>query len=373
MSSLLTEILISLVVIAIIGGIIGYLVRGAQLNHREVDMDQDLKDSRGALEEAQSKIARLEASMKQLNGLRKTEREKLEQRVRELEPLFDIVEKRDARIRELTEELNTAQSERQAELDQLQFDMNTRALLDDDESEVGRLQNELRLANRQRESAISRYQAQVRQIEDLENALHERERLAEELTARAESSESARSREHEELAAELATAKQAASDREEELALLQNRKQYELSLLTSRAEQAERQLESLREAVDAAEARQRELDAEVSDLRDTLAARDATIAELERAGQAPAAVAMHAVPSPAADGHGLQSLKGIGRATEDKLNSLGIRDLVQIAELTSDDIQRICQSMPSFETQLKRYDWINNARRLTGEGSRQSG
>ena len=385
MSSLLTEILISLVVIAIIGGIIGWLVRGVHLSHREVDQDQALKDSRDALEEAQAKVGRLESSMKQMNQLRKTERENLEGRIRELEPLFDIVEKRDARIRELTEQLNVAQSDRQAELDKLQFDMSTRALLgDDDESEVGRLQNELRLANRQRESAINRYQNQVRQIEDLENVVREKDRQIEELGERARASEASKGREFEEMAARVATLERELDEKAEQLALLENKKQYEISLLEARAGKAEHQADELRERAIQVEAarneflsRENELRQELSALRAELSEKEAALArmaELPRANTRPATI--HAVAGaesqapPASDeAPGLQSLKGIGQATEEKLNSLGIDNLEQIAALDDDAIKRISASMPSFESQLKRYDWIENARRLTGESA----
>ncbi len=381
MSSLLTEILISLVVIAIIGGIIGYLVRGVQLSGREADLDNELKNSRAALDEADAKVGKLEASMKQMNQLRKAEREKLEGRIRELEPLFDIVEKRDARIRELTEALDTAQSERQAELDKLQFDMSTRSLLDDDESEVSRLQNDLRLANRQRESAINRYQNQVRQIEDLENTVREKDRLIQELNQRVSASESSRERAHEELVARVKTLEKNLVERDDQLALLENKKQYELSLLQSRAEQAERRVEELttrslqvEETKSQLQSREIQLRQEIAELRDELSERDAAIARLRERIQAPARpTAIHAVSGNNASGAvddeapGLQSLKGIGQATEEKLVSLGIENLAQMAALEADDIKRICEAMPGFEAQLKRYDWIENARRLTGE------
>ncbi len=382
MSSLLTEILISLVVIAIIGGIIGWLVRGVHLGHRELDRDQELKHTRTELEDARGKVSRLESSMKQMNQLRKTERDSLENRIRELEPLFDIVEKRDARIRELTEQLNAAQSERQAELDKLQFDMSTRALLgDDDESEVGRLQNELRLANRQRESAINRYQNQVRQIEDLENVVREKDRQIDELGERANASEAAKGREHEELTARVATLEREVEERNEQLALLENKKQYEISLLEARAGKAEQQADELRERARQVEevrneflSRENELRQQLSDLRAELSEKEAALARVAEPPRGPRPAPIRAVAgtdtreSPTADETpGLQSLKGIGQATEDKLNSLGINNLEQIAALEDDDIRRISEAMPSFESQLKRYDWIANARRLTGE------
>lgn len=387
MSSLLTEILISLVVIAVIGGIIGWLVRGLHMNRREVDLDEGLKETRAALEQAGAKVRKLESSMKQLNQLRKSEREKLEGRIHELEPLFDIVEKRDARIRELTAELKAAQDARQAELDQLQFDLSTRQLLgDEDEPEVARLQNELRLANRQRESAINRYQNQVRQIEDLENVVKEKERLVEELNHRLSDSEASKGLEYEEVRRQVETLTQTLRDKDEEIAILDNKKQYEISLLTSRAEKAEQRIDELRGQIQNTEelkneylTRENDLKKELSELRSELTDKEIAIAKLEkqvRSQLASRTSAIRTMSNPVSkplfqpdNTESLQALKGIGPTTEVKLKQLGIKNLMQIASLKDDDIERICQTLPNFATQLKRYDWIENARRLTGESS----
>jgi predicted flap endonuclease-1-like 5' DNA nuclease len=63
----------------------------------------------------------------------------------------------------------------------------------------------------------------------------------------------------------------------------------------------------------------------------------------------------------------LQALKGIGPNIEVKLKNLGIETLEQIAALEESDIKRITESIPSFEGNLKRFEWIENARRLTQE------
>ncbi|MCZ7600899.1 MAG: hypothetical protein M5U09_28500 [Gammaproteobacteria bacterium] len=70
-------------------------------------------------------------------------------------------------------------------------------------------------------------------------------------------------------------------------------------------------------------------------------------------------------------------LKGIGPTTEEKLRALGVTTVEQIACLDEAAIRRISESMPNFESQLKRFDWIGNARRLTRAtddpvGARQS-
>lgn len=357
MSTLLTEILISLVVIAVIGGIIGWLVRGAHMNNRQVDSDQDLRQARSELEQATVKIDRLEASMKQMNQLRKTEREKLEGRIRELEPLFDIVEKRDGRIRELTSELNRIETERKAELDQQHFNLSTQALLgDNDESEVSRLQNELRLANRQRESAINRYQNQIRQIEDLENVVKERDRLVADLNQRIETAELSMTREVEALRARANQLANAGKDKDDQIALIENKKQYESRLLEARAEQAEQRIVELQSKIEQLEA-----------------ARESFQTQENKPN--PQQVALQEIstntppPLNAVNEEHLQALKGIGPTIEVKLKSLGVETLAQMAALEEADIKRIAASIPTFEGNLKRFKWIENARRLTRASS----
>jgi predicted flap endonuclease-1-like 5' DNA nuclease len=384
MSTLLTEILISLVVIAVIGGIIGWLVRGAHMNNRQADSDQDLRQSRKQLEQARVKIERLESSMKQMNQLRKTEREGLEGRIRELEPLFELVEKRDGRIRELNSKLEQADTERKADLDQQQFSLSTRALLgDDDESEVARLQNELRLANRQRESAINRYQNQVRQIEDLENAVKEKTKLVAELNQRIEADESSMTRELETLRARAHQLANQSKDKDDKIALMENKKQYESRLLEARAEQAEQRLVELQSRIEELNAAQEsfreqeeELNRQLAELQEALQEKEDALNRVqESSGRTrstrPAKIhAMSATTPPPltpANKDQLQALKGIGPNIEVKLKNLGIETLEQIAALEESDIKRITESIPSFEGNLKRFEWIENARRLTQE------
>jgi predicted flap endonuclease-1-like 5' DNA nuclease len=386
MSSLLTEILISLVVIAVIGGIIGWLVRGAHMNNREVNLDGELKEHRDALEQASAKVRKLEASMKQMNSLRKSEREQLEGRIRELEPLFDIVEKRDARIRQLTEDLKTAQDARQAELDDLEFKLNTKRLFadDDDESEVSRLQNDLRLANSQRESALARYQNQVRQIEDLENIIKEREQRVEEMTRQLNSQESLREREQQGITARLAALQQQLKQKQEEFDAHEKRKRQEIQSLGSRAEKAESRIDELREKIQNTEelkneflTRENELKKELSDLHSELVEKEIAIAKLQKQvlDRTPRSATLRALPTGNRDTadppavSGLQLLKGIGPTTEVKLRNLGVATLEQMACLEEKEIERICETLPNFTTQLKRYEWIENAKRLTAQAS----
>ena len=44
---------------------------------------------------------------------------------------------------------------------------------------------------------------------------------------------------------------------------------------------------------------------------------------------------------------------------------LGIKNLMQIASLKEEDFDRICKSLPNFKYLAKRYEWIENAKRMT--------
>ncbi len=390
MSSLLTEILISLVVIAIIGGIIGWLIRGVQISNREENLENEVSDARGSVDKYTSQIQRLENSMKKLNQLRSSEKDQLENRISELEPLFNIVERRDSRIRELTEQLETLGKERQSELSALQFDASTRALLgEEDTSEIGKLQYELQLANRQKEGAISRYQNQVRQIEDLENVIKEKERKTHEVSNRLEKAELSRARDQEDLLAKQQMLEERLQGSEQQVAMVENKKQYELSLLESKVQQARQlveeakttQSQTIEQVTNEYLTRENALEKQLQDTRSELTDNQAKIAGLEkrletRVPAKPTAIrAVSKAPSPLFkpdDQKNLQQLRGIGPTTEVKLNKIGIKSLMQIASLKDEDIKNLTKSMPSFSSLAKRHDWIEKAREITTSSANQA-
>ena len=385
MSSLLTEILISLVVIAIIGGIIGWLIRGVQVSSREELLASDIKQHQANMKKTREHVGKMEDNFKKLNLLRKNEREQLQRRINELEPLFDLVERRDNRIRELTDELHTLQNEKQAELEALQFDIGTRSLLGEDDSqpEIARLQSELNLANRQKDGAISRYQGQVRQIEDLENMIKERDKRLLDVNSQQNTLKTGYTQKLEEIKRQIEDRDQKLRDAEEQMAILNNKKQYELSLSEAKAEKAgelAQQLQSMEQHIEKIRhehlTRENLLKEELSGLRTELNDKQSTIGQLERtlaARSAPRPMAVRAVSStpqkPSESGTstaGLQQLKGIGPTTEVKLNQLGISTVEQMANLSASDIERIVEVLPNFERQSKRYSWPENAARIAG-------
>ncbi|HLU66371.1 MAG TPA: hypothetical protein VKZ63_08835, partial [Kofleriaceae bacterium] len=225
----------------------------------------------------------------------------------------------------------------------------------------------LRLANRQRESAISRYQNQVRQIEDLQNEVAGKDRLVEELNERIAAAETGSASAREELAGELESLREAVRERDERLAELEADNARELELRDSRIIEAERRIEELDARLAEADSERRGLAAELERANDEQA-RLASRGQGEGAGR-PAMIRAVAGDAPAeasAAGNSLRMLKGIGPTTEEKLRALGVTTVEQIACLDETAIRRISESMPNFESQLRRFDWIGNARRLTG-------
>ncbi|GJL82662.1 MAG: hypothetical protein DHS20C01_22960 [marine bacterium B5-7] len=375
---MLTEILISLIVIAVIGGIIGWLVRGAHGNREDNKLDEALEDKAAALEKAREQINRLESSMKKMNQLRSAERESLQGRIHELEPLFDIVEKRDGQVRELTESLKNAEHKHQAELEKFKFSQSTLGLFDDGGSaEIEKLKDEVKLSNRQRDSAISRYQDQVRQIEDLENLLADKDRQLSDLNEKIANGELGGQKDFESMKVQLARLQDEIKDKDEQLSILENKHRYQLDMAEARAAKAESDVAAQEEE---RLTRDAELVNRIEQLDTAIRERDETLNELRQrlesssAMQPPAIPAVTPVHPPAnranrANRDSLQALKGIGPSTEERLNQLGIHTLEQIATLNDADIERIGEKMPTFTTHLKRYNWIDNARELTRIGA----
>jgi predicted flap endonuclease-1-like 5' DNA nuclease len=63
----------------------------------------------------------------------------------------------------------------------------------------------------------------------------------------------------------------------------------------------------------------------------------------------------------------LKRIKGIGFQIEKKLNSLGVTSYEDIANWTSDDIERISQSL-DFKGRIQRENWVEQARILSAGG-----
>jgi predicted flap endonuclease-1-like 5' DNA nuclease len=383
-SSLLTEILISLIVIAIIGGIIGWLIRGVQVSSREDHLVKEAAENKTIVQKSRGHFTKMEENFKKLSQIRKVEKDQFQKRINELEPLFDLVERRDNRIRELAEELSNLQAQKQSELDALQFNLSTRSLLGDESEseEINRLQSELNLANRQKDGAIGRYQSQVRQIEDLENVITEKNTRLKDVELQISSHNSNRQQKETEYQKQLEASNKSVDELEQQLMILQNKKQYEQTLSNAKAEKAEKtaahasNLEREFERVNHEHAtRENLLKEELTGLRNELLANQSTIVSLERtlaARSAPRPTAVKTVSTPTkksedvSDGTDLKQLKGIGPKRADELAKAGIHTIADMAAINDDDLGRITEYMPYFKRFSTQNEWISNARRIAG-------
>ena len=373
MSSLLTEILISLIVIAIIGGIIGWLIRGVYIGHREQSLESDLKQADEIKENSTAQVKRLEETMRKLNQLRNSEKEALQNRIKELEPLFELVEKRDSRIRELNDEVAEAQNRYQNQLEDLEFDASTKALLGgDDESQVGQLQSELNMANRQKDSALKRYQSQVNQIDDLKNSLIEKDRLIEELNNKIKRTIENRGREQQESLSRVQILEQKLKEKETSAKLTEAAYKQEQVKLEHRLASTDQRLEQARATHQSTEkitndflSRENDLKQDLLELRSTLTDKLIVIAKLEkRLETRPTPQSTPIAKVQEFNAENLTLLRGIGPTTSVKLKELGVNTLTQIAELNDEELHRLSNSLPNIRTLAEKNDWIESARKL---------
>lgn len=380
MSSLLTEILISLIVIAIIGGIIGWLIRGVYIGHREQSLESDLKQADEIKENSTAQVKRLEETLRKLNQLRNSEKEALQNRIKELEPLFELVEQRDSRIRELNDEVAEAQNRYQNQLEDLEFDASTKALLGgDDESQVGQLQSELNMANRQKDSALKRYQSQVNQIDDLKNSLTEKDHLIEELNNKIKRTMENRGREQQESLSRVQILEQKLKEKETSAKLTEAAYKQEQEKLEHRLASTDQRLEQARATHQSTEkitndflGRENELKQELLELRSTLTDKLIVIAKLEKRLEtrpAPQSTPRDTKETTTAkvekfNADNLALLRGIGPTTSVKLKELGVNTLTQIAELNDEEFDRLSNSLPNIRTLAEKNDWIESARKL---------
>jgi hypothetical protein len=69
----------------------------------------------------------------------------------------------------------------------------------------------------------------------------------------------------------------------------------------------------------------------------------------------------------------LKAMRGIGEVLERKLHQLGIYRYQNLAELTTEDLKRISVLIPDFKARMRRYDWVDQARRLHQTKYHESG
>lgn len=66
-------------------------------------------------------------------------------------------------------------------------------------------------------------------------------------------------------------------------------------------------------------------------------------------------------PDAADEADDLTRIRGIGRATERRLNGVGIITWVQLANLSVEDMARVAEAMPAFPGRIRRDRWVEQA------------
>lgn len=85
-------------------------------------------------------------------------------------------------------------------------------------------------------------------------------------------------------------------------------------------------------------------------------------------GQIDNEVKLQVAPAPAGVLDDLKEIRGIGPATEKRLNSAGIVSWRQMAGLSEDDLLAVADLLKISVDRIKREQWVEQARALGGKG-----
>jgi len=224
------------------------------------------------------------------------------------------------------------------------------------------------------------YGVKQRRIE-AENLAKDEERALKQALKRADAEFKARKEFEEAIASEERARKEAearkkaaakAKDNAEERAIEEARKREEAKeLVRKKAEKRKRQLEEARqrgdlvEAARAAEALRMEVKVKLNDLKakeDTMSHDDYIKA---RIGIKAVTVNFDVLGHAKGKRDDLQQIDGIDAGLEDKLNTLGIATLEQLAKMTDDIADDVNEAIEYFPGRVKRQLWAEQARILT--------
>lgn len=111
---LVGQMLFCLVIAALIGGIIGWLLKQLRCRSLEQRLRHELEEKNRSLDAATGRAQSLEADLTEARRRLEAEKRRLESRVQELEPLTGIVRRREATIGRLKEALRSADVGRNA-------------------------------------------------------------------------------------------------------------------------------------------------------------------------------------------------------------------------------------------------------------------
>lgn len=198
MGYLIGEIVICLILAAIIGAIMAWLLRGLRCRANEDQLSTQLDQARSALETADTRGSSLETSLNKLRAEMESETRKLEDRIREfeiengklretideLEPLTGKIHERDAIIGNWERDFQNLQQQSEDEIARLKDNIAglepLQAELENSQQECARLKIEIQ----QLQAAVEQANQKAQQVSNLQNEIKQLQTVSAEIKKR---------------------------------------------------------------------------------------------------------------------------------------------------------------------------------------------
>ena len=395
MDYLIGETLIYLILAAIIGAAIAWLLRGVGCRNSENKLKAELEQTRSAVETAETKGRSLESALNELRAEMDSESRKLEARIRgleiengklqetlnELEPLPGKVQERDTIIGHWERDFQNLQHQSESEIAKLQDKIagleSLQAELENSQKAYTKLSAEFQalqtVAHQENQKAqqISTLQNEIKQLQSVSAKIKERDTTVEHLQSQLRSQAKTKDEEIARLQKDLQTQHRSRRKKIDALAerltkiehlpqTLAERQQTIIRLqeqLGKVAQQKNQELSVLRAKIKTLEpfkAAAQEHSREVEQLKQQLAAGAA------KPGKRPRKKQLYTPPKEKDD---LKLIYGIGPVMERTLNKLGVTSFRQIAKFSRKDIERVAGALQSFPDRIARDDWVGGAKK----------
>lgn len=404
MGYLIGETLIYLILAAIIGAAIAWLLRGVGCRSSENQLRTELEQTRSALETAETSGHSLESALNELRAEMDSEARKFEARIRgleiengklqetlsELEPLPGRVQERDTIIGHWERDFQNLQQQSKSEIAKLQDKIAglepLQAVLENSQKAYTKLNAELQtlqtVAHQENQKAlqISNLQNEIKQLQSVSAKIKERDTTVEHLQSQLRSQAKTKDEEIARLQKELQTQHRSRREKidafaerltkiehlpqtlaerqqkiirlEEQLGNVEQQKNQELSVLKAK-------IKTLEPFKTAAQEHSREVD----QLKQQLAAgksRAKPAAGAAKSGKRPRKKQLYTMPKEKDD---LKLISGIGPVMERTLNKLGVTSFQQIAKFSRKDIERVAGALQSFPDRIMRDNWVGGAKK----------
>ena len=404
MGYLIGETLIYLILAAVIGAAIAWLLRGAGCRSSENQLKKELEQTRSELETAETNGRSLESALNELRAEMDSETRKLEARIRgleiengklqetlsELEPLPGKVQERDTIIGHWERDFQNLQQQSESKIAKLQDKiaglLPLQAELENSQKAYMKLNTELQalqtVAHQENQKAlqISNLQNEIKQLQSVSAKVKERDTTVEHLQSQLRSQAKSKDEEIARLQKELQTQHRSRREKidalaerltkiehlpqtlaehqqkiirlQEQLGNVEQLKNQELSVLKAK-------IKTLEPFKTAAHEHSREVD----QLKRELAASKARAkpaAGAAKSGRRPRKKQLYTAPKEKDD---LKLIYGIGPVMERTLNNLGVTSFQQIASFSRQDIERVAEALQSFPDRIMRDNWVEGAKK----------